>query len=504
MRVKPIFTLSLIASALALSGTAAALGLGKLTVLSSLGQPLVAQIALPSATREELDSLAAKVADPTLYRQNNLNYQGVLTRARVSLERSPSGESFLKVTTAAPVNEPYLDLLVEVNWASGRIVREYTFLLDPPGVSAPAPVEPVTPLRAGAAPRGTTTTTAPAAAPAAPRAAAGEGYTVRRGDTLSRIASEVKPASVSLEQMLVALFKSNANAFDGNNMNRLRTGAIVTVPSAEEAASTPVSEAAKTIRVQAADWRAYRDRVAAAAPMADGTGGRAAAGQIGTAVQEKTPAARPGGDQLRVSREPGAGKGAGAAESAVAADKQLKEAQARIAELERTLKDMQRAVELKNQSMAQLQEQADAAKGKAAAPATPAPAPAAKAPEPAKVEPPKATPISPAPAPVEPPKAQSRPRPSRRRPRNPRRSSRRRQQSRPRPSRRRPPNPLRSSRRRPRNRRRWSRRRSHRRRRRKRPRSRSASRASSTICSPTPRRGRSAAARSRYSAASLR
>jgi len=402
MRAKPIFTLSLIASALALSGSAAALGLGKLTVLSALGQPLVAQIELSSATREEIDTLAAKVADPTLYRQNNLTYQGVLTRARVSVERSPSGQSFLKVTTAAPVNEPYLDLLVEVDWASGRIVREYTFLLDPPGVAAPTPVEPVTPLRAGAAPKGTTT--AAAAAPSAPRPAAGEGYTVKRGDTLSRIAGEVKPASVSLEQMLVALFKSNANAFDGNNMNRLRTGAILTVPSAEEAASTPVSEAAKTVRVQAADWRAYRDRLAAAAPLADGTGGRTAAGQIGTAVQEKTPSARPGSDQLRVSREPGAGKGAGAAESAVAADKQLKDAQSRIAELERTLKDMQRAVELKNQSMAQLQQQADVSKGKAGAPAATAPTPIAKAPEPAKVEPPKATPISPAPALTEPSK----------------------------------------------------------------------------------------------------
>ena len=151
MRAKPILSLTLLAAALAMPGTAASLGLGKLTVQSSLGQPLSAQIELTSVAKEELDSLAARVADPALYRQNNLAYQGVLSRARVALERVPNGDAVLKVTTAASVNEPYLDLLVEVNWASGRVVRAYTFLLDPPGAVVPVtPVEPVTPARAGA------------------------------------------------------------------------------------------------------------------------------------------------------------------------------------------------------------------------------------------------------------------------------------------------------------------------------------------------------------------
>jgi pilus assembly protein FimV len=198
--------------------------------------------------------------------------------------------------------------------------------------------------------------------------------------------------------------------------------------------------------VQATDWRAYRDRVAAAAPAADEGGGRAAAGRIGTAVEERTPAARPGGDQLRVSKE-GAGKGAGAAESTVAREAELREAQSRIAELERTLKDLQRAVEIRNETLAQAQAKAETASGKAPAPATPiapvvpsppaavtpppvvvaqapaaTPAPVAatpapeppKAAEPAKVEPPppaeppKAAEPAPAPAPAaaEPPKVE--------------------------------------------------------------------------------------------------
>ena len=211
--------------------------------------------------------------------------------------------------------------------------------------------------------------------PAAPRAAAearggaGSSYTVRRGDTLSRIAEETKAPSVTLEQMLVALYNSNPSAFDGNNMNRLRAGAILNVPSPEEAAATPRGEATRTVRIQAGDWRGYQDKVAGAAPPAEAAAGRVAAGKIGTTVEEKLPAAVPGRDQLKVS--PQVGKGAAlspAAEEVVARDQALKEAQTRIGELEKTLKDLQRALELKGQTGAQLQAQADVAKGKAPEP----------------------------------------------------------------------------------------------------------------------------------------
>ena len=438
MRVKPIVQQGLILAALALPSTAYPLGLGKLTVDSYLGQPLSARIELLAASKDELDSLSAKIADPSLYRQNNLQFQGVLSRARISLERGPGDTAYLRVTSPTAVAEPFLDLLVEVNWSAGRVVRDYTFLLDPPGSGASPPVDPITPLRTGAAPTAPAPRAqAPAAAPAAAAAQAprGEGdtYSVKRGDTLSKIAAQYKPETVTLDQMLVALFKNNQNAFDGANMNRLRAGAIITVPNAVEASSTQAAEATRTVRVQAADWRTYRDRVAGAAPMADEAGGRAAGGRIGTAVEERTPAARPGSDQLRVSKE-GAGKGAGAAESGAAREAQLREAQSRVVELEKTLKDLQRAVELKNQTLAQAQAQADAAKGKAPAPApiatptpppavappvvvaqapapvpAPAPAPAPKAAEPVKApEPPKVEPPPPAPEPpkaVEPPKA---------------------------------------------------------------------------------------------------
>lgn len=415
MRAKPVFQLTLLAAALMASGAVQALGLGRLTVESALGQPLSARIELTSASRDELDTLAARISDPSLYRQNSMTFQPALARTRVTVEQGPNGP-YLRVTSPTAVNEPYLDLIVEASWASGRIVRSYTFLLDPPGIQAQTPVEPVTPVRSAAPapqPAPQPAPAARAAAPTAPAIAAGEGYTVKRGDTLSKIAADTKPATVTLDQMLVALFKSNAGAFDDSNMNRLRTGAIITVPSADEAAATPAQEATRVVQVQASDWRAYRDRIAAAAPTSQGAG-RSATGQIGAAVSEATPAARPGGDQLRVSKAAAGGRGAAAAtEDAVAQGQQLREAQARIAMLERTIADMQQAMQLRSPAMAQAQAQAEAASGKAATPAAkgpetaPTPITAAPKAEPAKAEPAKAEPPKVEAPKAEPPKAEA-------------------------------------------------------------------------------------------------
>ena len=399
MRVKPFIPFGLVAVALALPSTALALGLGRLTVDSALGQPLSARIELTSASRDELESLTAKIADPTLYRQNNLTYQGVLSRTRIAIDYA-GGNPYLKITSPTPVNEPFLDLMVELNWASGRVVREYTFLLDPPGVGAPAVAEPIAPARTGSARAGA------AAAPSAssPSAATASGapsvggdqYQVKSGDTLAKIAGQTKPGDVTLDQMLVALFKNNESAFDEKNMNRLRRGAIMTIPSAADAAATEGTEATRIVRMQASDWRSYRDRVAAAAPASQEGGSRASGGRIGTAVAEATPAAPPGRDQLKVSRE-AATKGQAAAEEQVARDKQLREAQARIADLEKTVKDLQRALELRSDTLAKAQSTAETAKGAAPEPA--------KSTAVAPLPPPVVTPPATTTAPAAPPKA---------------------------------------------------------------------------------------------------
>jgi pilus assembly protein FimV len=222
MRANSIFKLSVVATALALPGVAMALGLGKLTVQSSLGQPLSAQIELTSAQKDELDTLAAKIADSSQYRQNNLTYQGVLTRARVTLDRT-GPQPMLVVTTAGAVNEPYLDLLVEMNWSAGRVVRAYTFLLDPPGIpQASASVEPVTPIRPGAA---TTRAAPPIAAPQArTQAQAGDTYTVKRGDTLSKIAKE----SYGDANLYNKIFEANRDQL--SDPDKIREGMTLKIP----------------------------------------------------------------------------------------------------------------------------------------------------------------------------------------------------------------------------------------------------------------------------------
>ncbi|HEV8257306.1 MAG TPA: FimV/HubP family polar landmark protein [Casimicrobiaceae bacterium] len=379
MRAKPLITWGLLASVTALPMSALALGLGRLSLDSGLGQPLSARVELTAAQKDELDSLVAKIADLSVYRDNNVQYPAALSRARVTIEQSPNNPPYLKVTTTQAVNEPYLDLIVEVNWATGRVVRNYTFLLDPPGIAVAQAVEPVAPARAEAAPARGARGQRPLPTAAALQAGGGDTYTVRRGDTLSKIAKEYKPENVSLDQMLVALFRSNESAFDGRNMNRLRSGQILTIPPVDQAAAATPTEATKVVRVQASDWRAYRDRVAAAAPTIEaGERRQAAGGKITTAVEEKGAATQAGKDQLRVSPEAGKGAAAGAAvaEDAAAKDRALREANARVAVLEKSLKDMQKAVELKSQTMSDLQKQADATK-------------AAKAPEAPKTEPAK-------------------------------------------------------------------------------------------------------------------
>ena len=142
--------------------------------------------------------------------------------------------------------------MVELTWATGRVIREYTVLLDPPSlrqqaevvapaappapVAAPAPARPApaasAPSTAAAAPAPPSSHAAAPAPPARLRRAAPEGsYTVKSGDTLGKIAAQNKPAGVSLDQMLVAMFRQNPEAFAGSNMNRLKAGAKLNIPS---------------------------------------------------------------------------------------------------------------------------------------------------------------------------------------------------------------------------------------------------------------------------------
>ena len=385
--------LSILAAAIAtLPFSAHAAGLGKLTVLSALGQPLRAELEI-SASREEMSSLIAKVASVDAFRQANIDYVSALAGLRFKLDKHPSGDAYFKISSDRPVNDPFLDFLIELNWSSGRLVREYTFLLDPPEAKtvssvAPAPsvVAPEIKSEAPTAspvPKVEEQPAAPVAVEskrmkpmasadaAASRSGSSENAAsraVKNGDTLGKIAAEVKPEGVSLDQMLVALFESNKTAFDGNNVNRLRAGKILTIPDAEAAKAVDPAQAHKIVRAHAVDFAAYRRKLAdaatAAAPTQAETPRQEASGKIAPKVEDKTPQSS-GKDKLQVSRTETAKSpktAGGLDEDLVARDKALKDANSRIAELEKNLGDLKKLAELKSQSGADLQKQAQAAK----------------------------------------------------------------------------------------------------------------------------------------------
>jgi pilus assembly protein FimV len=453
---------SIIAGALILlAGAAEGAGLGKLTVLSHLGEPLRAEIDVVAAEKRELETLTVRLAPPEAYLQSNLPYPPSSLGLRMAIDHRPSGEPYIKVTSAQPVPEPFVDLLVELNWQGGRILRAYTALLDPPAFAAappavepppapkpeatappPAAPEPTVETRMGselqqAAPEapapevaaaptpaeiapGEAVPSQPATPPAEPVAAARpaeagmpqqpgpapkeDSYTVKRGDTLSRIAMQYKTDEVTLDQMLVLLFRNNKSAFSVNNMNRLKTGKVLSIPDPSEASEIPQKQAHKEVRLQVADFNAYRERLASAAsatmPSPDQSGA-VAGGKVTGPVQDKAaPAAGEPKEVLKLSQgdQPHAGGGKAMQdkvrsleEEVAARDKTIHEANERIAKLEKTVKDMQGLLELKNKPMAELQKPAVT---------PPSPGPAAAAP-PAVVPPP----VKPEVAPVMPPPA---------------------------------------------------------------------------------------------------
>src|SRR5260221_211932 len=419
-------------------------GLGKLTVTSSLGQPLSAEIDLVSLQPGESDSLSARVASPEAFRDARIEYGSSLRLLRFSVEKRANGQPYLKVSSVGPINEPFLDVLIEVSWPAGRIQREYPILLDPPGyaqgkVAPPAVTGAATAPRSAETPPAATPAAAPStsAAPAqsTPSSIAPSGSPsaqaempsstttaapgsdtygpVQKGETLRKIADQVKPSNVSMEQMLVALFRENKSAFIGSNMNRMKTGQILKVPTADEVSQVAQVDANKEYRTQVADWKTYRDQLAggvASLPARTETSNVATGRVASAAIAPPAPAPAEGKDVLKLSKsdtgKAGAGKGGGQdrinalQEEVTSKDKALKESQSRVAGLEKQIRDMQRLIDLKSGVAAKPGDTKVAA-----APVVPPKAEPPKV-EPPKVEPPKAVAPKAEPPKPQPPKAE--------------------------------------------------------------------------------------------------
>nr|WP_315219279.1 FimV/HubP family polar landmark protein [uncultured Duganella sp.] len=415
---------SAVAGAVLLSAAANAAGLGKLTVLSSLGQPLRAEIELTAVTAEEASGLVAQLASADAFRTANIDFNPALTSLRFEVEQR-NGRQLIRVSSTQPLNEPFVDMLLELKWNGGRMVREYTFLLDPPDMrsanspqvaapvdlgrqaNAPAAAAPNAPV--ASAPAASTSANPAPAVPAAarpqPAKKSTEQYTVKKGDTLSRIANQVKPGDISLDMMLVALYRANPEAFSGNNMNRLKSGQILKVPdSGAVRAIVPDGEARGVVVAHAVDFNAYRAKlagqVANSAPAKEAETTQNVKGKITAKVEEKPNAVNEAKDKLTLSKStataPVAGKTGVAAEENIAKQKQVDEAAARVKELEKNVNDLEKLMAVKNKTVA---EKPPVAAAVAPPAATPAPAPAAT---PAEAPKPKRTLAVPPRKPVEP------------------------------------------------------------------------------------------------------
>ena len=431
--VKSRLKRTLIAASIgALSLGANAAGLGRITVLSGLGQPLRAEVDI-AATPEELQNMTARLASAEAFRQAGIDFAPSVSGLRMSIERRGSG-AVVRVSSDRPINEPFVDMLVELNWSAGRLIREYTFLLDPPDLGSSRAAAPVASPEMRPGVSGSGMAAAPRRQPvarvarpaAAPAAAAGRTYMVQPGDTLNRIAAENRPEGVSMEQMLLALFQGNRSAFDADNMNRLQAGKILRIPDAESARQLAGDPSRQQVVAHSSDFGRYRQKLAeqaAAMPAKDAPAQQGSSGRIGAKVEDRAPAAAGASDQLKVSKSdeglksgsaPGGEKSVARLqaleEDLVSRDKALREANTRLAELEKSIKELQRLVELKSQGMAQAQPEAARVEAPVAPPpATEAAPPVAaaeapKAPEPVVEAKPAPQPET-KPVPPEPPKA---------------------------------------------------------------------------------------------------
>ena len=431
------------------AGDAMALALGRITVQSALGEGLRAEIDILDINPEEASSLRASIGAPEAFQRAGVDYNPAAASVQVSLQRRPDGRAYLRLSGDRVVNDPFLDLIIEASWSSGRLVRDYTLLIDPPVVrqALPAPAVPLvaqrsaeapsaeatasarptalpqgtalpepgaaaaTPSQRGAprTPTGTspTATAAPRAqiaparatktAPSAAPATATPQFTVRPGDTASKIAASVKPPTVSLDQMLVALLRSNPEAFGDGNVNRLRAGAVLDVPSASAALSTPTAEATRIVAVQSRDFNDYRRGLASGALAAGprDTDKRASGGKVQALMEDKKPGAT-SPDKLSLQKAEIPGK---PNQDAVTRELQAKAAAQRLAELNKNISDLGKLAA--PQAGASATAASPGTSGSASAAKTTASAPAittavpVKAPEPAQV-----TASAPAPVPA--------------------------------------------------------------------------------------------------------
>ena len=362
------------------AGFAQALGLGEITLHSQLDQPLNAEIRLRGMGDLDPDQIIVRLAPAADFERSGVDRLYSLTEMRFDVRPGKSGEGVVQIRTEQPVREPYLDFLIEVRWPSGRVLREYTVLLDLPTYSA----EPPPVVRAP-------DVTAPARSARAPRAAVrstwsgGSSYDVHSGDTLWSIASRTRPSGVSVQQMLKVLHRDNPEAFVNGDIDRLRAGVVLRVPA-------DLSDVTADADAGGVDGGAPQSALESP-PLTTDVGGSSGAAPATPDEQaylrlagDKTPSGasatggEPGGSGDGSS--PGQGDIAAVQENLSAKERENAELASRVKALEEQVQNYQRVVDLKSDVMAAAQTGAAAPAAGAASPAPAPKPPVAAAPEP--------------------------------------------------------------------------------------------------------------------------
>jgi pilus assembly protein FimV len=315
-------------------GLATAAELGRLVLQSGVGEPLRAEIDVLAVRPGEAPTLAARIPPPEVFWRANLEPSPVLDRLRVAVERRPGNRYVVVLRSSEALEEPFIQVLVELASSAGSVVREYPFLLEE------------------SRPRGQRAVAGPAPSEAGPAPAEGEGYVVKPGDTLATIAQAQRLATATIEQAIVAIFRANEQAFFDANLNRLRSGQRLAIPTADAALAIDPAEARRIVLAHGASYADYRRQLAGAAPDA---GSRAEA--------SAAPAPKAERDRLSVSRAERPKPGTSAAATArgddlTAVQRALAEAQERIGLLEKSLDDVRMLLAMKDQQLARMARQA--------------------------------------------------------------------------------------------------------------------------------------------------
>ena len=257
MRLQKLVVMTALAAAMS-SANVSALGLGEVKLHSSLNQPLMAEVELLQVQDLSRTEILPNLASRSDFERAGVDRPFALTDLSFKTVIEESGKAVIKITSVKPVQEPYLNFLMEVHWPSGRLLREYTLLLDPPAFSG-LPSAPVQAPQAAdrqsysmekEVPAGTGYQPVPESVPGASvpqvvtkippdtsrpsssgHMVAGDNYQVQRNDTLWDIAQQVSPGNdLSIQQTMLAIQRNNPQAFVGNNINRLKSGAVLRIP----------------------------------------------------------------------------------------------------------------------------------------------------------------------------------------------------------------------------------------------------------------------------------